>query len=152
MSSLDMRALVAWILKVLGWGVLFGAAAIGVEYLTGAGWAKVLVLAFVATGVVYMVLRYRSWSFEVKDDAVYLERGVFSRVKTIVPLVRIQHVDAKQTPLERITGLASVVIYTAGSQGSDARIPGLKPKRARELQDELKQHSIDHDSGLRDPV
>lgn len=152
MTSLDTRALAAWILEVTGWGALFGAAALGIESLTGAGWAKALVAAFVAAGVAYMILRYRSWRFEVMDDALYLERGVFNQVKTIVPLVRIQHVDSRRTPKERIMGLASVVVYTAGSQGSDARIPGLKPEHAERLQDELKQHSIETQASQRDAV
>jgi hypothetical protein len=33
-------------------------------------------------------LRYRSWTYEVRDDAIYLERGVLTRVRTVVPFVR----------------------------------------------------------------
>lgn len=95
-------------------------------------------LAFAAIGIVHAVLRYRIWRFDVQDDALFLERGVLTRVRTVVPYVRVQHVDTQRNPLERIVGLSSVVVYTAGSRGADVTIPGLVPSRASELQQTLR--------------
>lgn len=92
-----------------------------------------------ALGITHAILRYRIWGFIVRDDSLYLQRGVLIRVQTVVPYVRIQHVDTRRSPVERAVGLGSSVIYTAGSRGADVRIPGLKPDRARELQERLKQ-------------
>lgn len=89
-------------------------------------------------GVIHAILRYRIWGFIVRDDSLYLQRGVLIRVQTVVPYVRIQHVDTRRSPIERAVGLSSSVIYTAGSRGADVSIPGLKPQRARELQERLK--------------
>lgn len=93
-------------------------------------------------GVVFSVLRYRAWSYEVREDSLYLERGVVTRVRTVVPYVRIQHVDVSRGPLERVFGLATTVVYTAGSRGADVSIPGLTPERAGDLQTRLKQLAI----------
>ncbi|WP_178917022.1 PH domain-containing protein [Natronomonas gomsonensis] len=93
-------------------------------------------------GATLAVLRYRSWAYEVREDSLYLERGVVTRVKTVVPYVRIQHVDASRGPIERTFGLATTVVYTAGSRGADVSIPGLTPERADDLQDRLKQLAI----------
>jgi membrane protein YdbS with pleckstrin-like domain len=93
-------------------------------------------------GVVFSVLRYRAWSYELRDDSLYLERGVVTRVRTVVPYVRIQHVDASRGPLERVFGLATTVVYTAGSRGADVSIPGLTPERANDQQTRLKQLAI----------
>lgn len=93
-------------------------------------------------GAALSVLRYRSWCYEVREDSLYLERGVVTRVKTVVPYVRIQHVDASRGPIERTFGLATTVVYTAGSRGADVSIPGLTPERAEDLQTRLKQLAI----------
>jgi len=91
---------------------------------------------------VLAVLRYRSWSYEVREDSLYLERGVLTHTRTVVPYVRIQHVDASRGPVERALGLATAVVYTAGSRGADVSIPGLTTDRADDLQERLKRLAI----------
>ncbi|MFQ3318107.1 MAG: membrane protein YdbS with pleckstrin-like domain [Natronomonas sp.] len=109
----------------------------------GGPWIGVAVFTVVfLLGAVFSVLRYRSWSYEVREDSLYLERGVLTHVTTVVPHVRIQHVDASRGPVERAFGLATTVVYTAGSRGADVSIPGLTPERANDLQTRLKQLAI----------
>ena len=103
-----------------------------------AGAALVLALF----GVVSAVLRYRFWRYEIREDSIYLERGVFTRVRTVIPYVRIQHVDSSRRPVERAFGLASAVVYTAGSRGADVSIPGLTPQGADDLRERLKRLAI----------
>lgn len=88
-------------------------------------------------------LRYSVWRFEVREDALYIERGVLTRVKTVVPFVRVQHVDSQRGPVERVVGLATVVVYTAGSRSADVAIPGLTPERAEDLREELRRLAIE---------
>ncbi|MFB6302934.1 MAG: PH domain-containing protein [Haloferacaceae archaeon] len=99
-------------------------------------------VAVLAAGIALAVARYRLWRYEVRDDAIYLERGVFTRVRTVVPFVRIQHVDSSRGPVERVTGLASTVVYTAGSRGADVSVPGLTPSGADDLRERLKRLAI----------
>jgi len=98
-----------------------------------AGWAVLVVL-----GIVHSVFAHRIWRFELQDDALFLVRGVLTRTDTSVPYVRVQHVDTTRSPFERSAGLASVVVYTAGSRGADIAIPGLRPERATELRERLR--------------
>jgi len=100
----------------------------------------------------YQFLRYRNWGFEVQDDAVYIEHGVLVRVKKVVPFVRIQHIDSRRGPVERGTDLATLVIYTAGSRGADVSIPGLKPERADELREKLRELAIENEESIEDAV
>jgi len=99
-------------------------------------------VVFLVGGVGLALARYRVWRYEVREDALYLERGVFTRVQTVVPFVRIQHVDSSRGPLERIAGLASTVVYTAGSRGADVTVPGLTPAGADDLRERLKRLAI----------
>jgi membrane protein YdbS with pleckstrin-like domain len=106
-------------------------------------WVPLVVFtALLALAVLSAVLRYRRWRFRVREDSLYLERGVLTHVRTVVPYVRIQHVDASRGPFERALGLSSVVVYTAGSRGADVSIPGLVPGDADDLQERLKRLAI----------
>ncbi|MBO4248120.1 PH domain-containing protein [Halomicrobium sp. IBSBa] len=100
--------------------------------------AAVVVVAAVL-GTVHAVLRFRRWRFEIQDDALFLVRGVVTQVDTSVPYVRLQHTDTQRGPVERLVGLSSVVVYTAGTRGADIRIPGLRPERATELREQLRE-------------
>jgi len=97
-------------------------------------------------GTVYALRLYQLWRFELQDDALYLERGVVTFVETAVPFVRVQHVDTQFGPVERVLGLSSVVVYTAGSRNADVRIPGLTPDRARRLQDTLRELAVESEA------
>ncbi len=92
---------------------------------------------------VYNVLRYRSWGFEMKEDHLYLEHGVFKKVKSMVPYVRVQHIDTQRNVIERIAGLSSVVVFTAGSRGADVTLPGLLPEDADRTQEKLRDVAIE---------
>jgi membrane protein YdbS with pleckstrin-like domain len=142
MEMLHSRVRVVWAVgAALGAAVL--AAALGAvdRFFLGVGLALPLAVGLVVLvlGVVHALARYRIWRFEIQEDALYLERGVVTRVDTVVPFVRVQHVDTQRGPLERTTGLASVVVYTAGSRGADVTIPGLTPDRAQRIQTELRE-------------
>ena len=114
----------------------------------GGAWVgAVVALVVFVVAAVFAVLRYRSWAYEVREDSLYLERGVLTKVTTVVPYVRIQHVDASRGPIERTFGLATTVVYTAGSRGADVSIPGLSPERAEDLQTRLKQLAIAAEGG-----
>lgn len=130
-----------WALRVLAAaavvGVVVGAISVfAIEWgpLPGVGAAALLALV----GVGHSLLLYRSWRYEVREDALYLERGVITHVKTVVPFVRVQHIDTNRGPIDRLLGLSSLVVYTAGSRGADVTIPGLTPQDAEDLQERLK--------------
>lgn len=95
-----------------------------------------------ATGVLLALilpfLKYKFWKFEVREDEIYLERGILTRVKTTAPYRRIQHLDVQQSILERLAHLGKLVIYTAGTRGADVVIPGLPIDYAEDLRDKLK--------------
>jgi len=56
-----------------------------------------------------------------------------------VPVRRMQHVDLSRGPIERLFGLATLVVFTAGNEGSAFRVPGLPVHVAQELRDRIVQ-------------
>ncbi|RBI61840.1 hypothetical protein DMJ13_14255 [halophilic archaeon] len=149
MEALNPRVRFVWLAGTLLTALVLGAMAAAVDrFVVDVGvWVVAAVgVAALVFGVAYVVLRYRVWRFEIRDDDLYLERGVFTRVTTVVPFVRVQHVDTQRGPVERLLGLGSVVVYTAGSRGADVTIPGLTPDRATDLQRRLRNLAIESES------
>lgn len=101
------------------------------------------ILLFTGLASIYTVHRYRAWGFELREDHLYLEHGVFRKVKTMVPFVRIQHVDSQRNVVERLAGISHVVVYTAGSRGADVTVPGLLPREAEKMQEKLRDVAIE---------
>lgn len=145
MDSLDERILLVWLVATLAVasaiGVSFGVADalfVGVGVWVGPA-------AFVAAtffGSLYAALCFRAFRFECSRDAIYLERGVLSRVRTVVPLVYVHRVDVRRSPLERLVGLERLVIYTVGNRRACVTISGLSPDRATTIQDWLRECSF----------
>jgi len=149
MERLDSRVRFIWFFRAAVGSVFAG----GLGGVAAAFVDRIPVSPFVAGGLVFavvlalsavhVVLRYRAWRFEVREDTLYIERGVLVNVRTVVPYVRVQHVDARRGPIERALGLSSVVVYTAGSRGADVSIPGLVAGRADDVQETLRRLAIE---------
>jgi hypothetical protein len=160
-QALDPAIQIIWTIKLAGYTTLIAA---GVFFYDLTHWlggtrgllpAGVLTAAVVTLGAAYTLLwprlRYRYWSYELRPEELFLKHGVLNRVRTIVPLRRIQHLDVSQDVLEREFSLGRLVVHTAGSRSSDVVIPGLKLEMAERMRDEVKRYILD-DPLMEDPV
>ena len=77
-------------------------------------------------------LRWRTWRYGIDDREVDLQRGWWTRTRTVVPMARIQHVDTARGPLQRHFGLASVVLYTAAGANEIPALDEASAAAARE--------------------
>ena len=149
MEGLHPRTRLLWLVRAVVITLVVGLGAIAIDrWLTDVpayAIASVVVVVLVV-GIAFALRRYQVWQFELQDDSLYLERGVITFVETAVPYVRVQHVDTRFGPVERLFGLSSVVVYTAGSRNADVRIPGLRPARARALQDRLRELAVESET------
>jgi len=103
----------------------------------------VAIVITVLFGVVFPRLWYRFWRYALRDEVLFLERGVFNRVRTVVPLRRIQHLDVSQDIIEREFDLGKLIVHTAGTRSSDVVLPGLDFEEAERLRDELKNFILE---------
>lgn len=147
MESLEPRAAVVWVVRavIVAAAVAIGVAVAGRFLPIPPVAAPAIGVGLAVLGSSHAVLRHRRFRFELRADALYLERGVIVHVSTVVPYVRVQHVDTRRGPLERMTGLATTVVYTAGSRGADVSVPGLSPARANDLRDRLRELAIERE-------
>ncbi|MGM9929560.1 MAG: PH domain-containing protein [Bacillus sp. (in: firmicutes)] len=100
-----------------------------VEWVVYASWISVVVVTFL---FVYLLptLRWRWWRYEVRDEEIEIQKGLFVIKRTLVPMVRVQHVDTKQGPIMRKNDLATVEVSTAATVHE---IPALDRQEAERL-------------------
>lgn len=80
------------------------------------------------------MIRWYRWRYEVSEDEMDLLHGIWWTERTLVPMVRVQHVDTEQGPLLRRYGLATVKVSTAGGSHE---IPALLMVDAEILRDRI---------------
>jgi membrane protein YdbS with pleckstrin-like domain len=155
-NRLDPRATSVWRIQALvaGLPALIGAGVLAAVMLVVLGlptWLSVLPLGAVAlwlvlTLTVVPAYRYRRWRWEVTTDEIRLQRGVIVIERTVIPMVRVQHVDTSQGPIIGAFGLSEVRVSTAA--GTHA-IPALADAHAAELRDRIAQLArVSDDGGL----
>src|SRR3954468_10240202 len=100
----------------------------------GALW-QLLPLATLVVGVgAVPELRWRRWRYEVRDEEIDLLHGTVRLTRTLVPMLRVQHVDTTRGPIDQVLGLATVVVHTAAGKTT---IPALDESDAGLLRDRI---------------
>ncbi|WP_156290226.1 PH domain-containing protein [Oceanobacillus salinisoli] len=79
-------------------------------------------------------LRWKRWRYEIFEQEIYIQYGIWVMTRTLVPMIRVQHVDTKQGPVLKKFRLASVTISTAATTHE---IPALNEEDAGELRDRI---------------
>lgn len=79
----------------------------------------------------YKGFYYKAYALRQKD--IIYKSGYIWRTQTAVPFNRVQHCEVNHGPIDRMFGLTSLKIFTAGGSSSDMTIPGLKPEIANDL-------------------
>lgn len=83
---------------------------------------------------------YSHLGYRLDQRMLQVVHGWMFHTDTIVPFVRVQHIDVKRGPIEKAFGVASLVIHTAGTHNSIVTVPGLAPARAAEIRDIIREH------------
>jgi len=93
-------------------------------------------LVVTALALWFLRRRFRSWSYQEREEDLVVRRGVAFRRLSVVPYGRMQFVDVTAGPVERLFKLQTVKLHTAAA-ATDARIPGLEPGEAARLREQL---------------
>ena len=83
---------------------------------------------------------YRRLGYRIDERLLQAVRGWLIHVDTLVPFVRVQHIDVTRSLLDKMFGTASLVVHTAGTHNSMVRIDGLAPDRAVAMRDAIRAH------------
>ena len=140
-----VAAVIIWLIIVLGFiGASFLGAIVEPESIPNAlqhinawigpisFWAIVLNLIWPIPILIYMSLYFRSIEFSVKAETgetmpeVYVKQGVLTITRKHVPFRTITNISSKAGPFDRLFGIGSVHIETAGYSGSQQSGPEVK--------------------------
>ncbi|MGB8194882.1 MAG: PH domain-containing protein [Chitinophagaceae bacterium] len=83
-------------------------------------------------------------AYAMREKDVMYRTGFIIRELHVCPFNRIQHCSVHAGPLERQYGLASISLFTSGSDGSDLKIPGLTEEKAAAIR-EFIMHKVRND-------
>ncbi len=77
--------------------------------------------------IFYTDLLYYSYTFLLTDDMIIIEKGVIWKRKNAIPYSRVQNINITHNPLERMLGIATVHIHTAGMgmAYAEGKVPGI---------------------------
>ncbi|MBT2289360.1 PH domain-containing protein [Paenibacillus albidus] len=79
-------------------------------------------------------MKYRTWRYRIQEHEIELHHGIWFRKQTLIPFVRIQHVDAKQGPILRRYRLSTVTFSTAAGSHE---IPALSEQTAEQVRKQI---------------
>jgi membrane protein YdbS with pleckstrin-like domain len=147
-DRLAPRVIVLWTLGALVQALLLGAAGVAAleTYVRPkhpqwieAGWRLLWILlaaavVWAAAGPIWAWFRWRFW---VGPALLVMRHGILFEEEKAIPVSRMQHVDLTRGPIERLFGLATLVVHTAGTEGAVLRLPGLEYERACRLRDRI---------------
>lgn len=128
----------------------------GIVFLSVAAfWGKTwLVLTICGVWTLMSVLRllairkgFQHTAYALRERDLLYRSGWLWRQMLVVPFNRVQHCSIQEGLLDKLFGLSSLRVFTAGTSGSDMTIPGLAPQHAQRIKDFLiKRTALDEAS------
>lgn len=129
---------------LLLWAPLIVAALVLDQALSGTPWFGLPSVAVPLFALISLTLApariWRRLRYAIDGRLLRVVRGWLFHTDTIVPFVRVQHIDVTRGPLDKVFGTASLVVHTAGTHNSTVTLPGLAPDRAAEIRDTIREH------------
>ena len=85
--------------------------------------------------IIYPAIEYKQWKYAITEDKIEFSKGIFYIKTVTIPIIRIQHIQMNQGPINRSLKLADIEIATAGGMH---KIPNLELEKAEEISEYLK--------------
>lgn len=99
--------------------------------------AAIVVVAWVAALAAVAIVppvRRRIWWYAIGEEEVDLREGLLVISRTVVPMVRVQHVDLHRGPISTRMGLAEIELHTAAGS---VTIPALDRDEAERIRQQV---------------
>lgn len=107
------------------------AAAVGPVWVPLA--AAAFVLGLIGIAAVLQTVSVRHLGYLVRDHDLSLRRGVLVRTTSTIPYNRVQHVGVDRGPIERLYGLATLQLRSAGGVIGISGLTASDADRLKEL-------------------
>ncbi len=122
--QLPKKAVTVWRLYGLFQTIILAALAAGAVFLTNKfdwpiwiQWTMIaaVMLSIVCSIVLFPSIRWNIWRYEVREQEIEIQSGLFVVTRTLIPMVRVQHVDTEQGPILKKYNLANISISSAAT-------------------------------------
>lgn len=88
--------------------------------------AVILVIPFgIAAIIAGGVLQYWFFRFRLEEDRILIRQGVFRKTSLDLPFDRVQGINVERSLIDRILGLVTVSLDTAGSVTAEGQLPSV---------------------------
>lgn len=135
-NALRARAAVFWVPLFIAALIVNGIALADSPY---SGLVPALIALVGLSAIIVAPERiYRRLGYAIDGRLLRTVRGWLFHIDTIVPFVRVQHIDVTRGPFDKMFGTATLVVHTAGTHNSVVTLPGLSPDRAAEIRDAIR--------------
>lgn len=122
-------------------------AAVGVWSLAGLGPLVLLLIvgslnlavaaAIAVFSLVGSTVRWWRFGWQITDDALVIEQGLLQRQRRVVPLERIQSVEAVRQLRHRLFGVTGLRVEAVGGNETQGQLDALSPAEAARLRADL---------------
>ncbi len=109
----------------------FGALAVLIR---GTPYAALLIPLALLAVVAVAGLRYWFFRFRIEGDRIHIRQGILEKTSVELPFDRIQGINVERRPVDRLLGLVTVSLDTAGSETTEGELPCVSRGVAEELQ------------------
>ena len=82
------------------------------------------------------LIRYRRWRYALREEDLWIRFGLLTVTVSVIPYRRLQFVDTRSGPIDRLFGLSELIVHTA-ALGTSGRLPGLDASEAERLREVL---------------
>lgn len=134
-------ALLIWV----GVTLLFGLIAYADEEFTYKDWiyyiiipVTIVLLVGSIIAILFAILYYNSISYEIVEDEVHVNRGIITKTLKIVPYRTITNIEIKRGPYDRVLGIGTIELQTAGfssnKMGPEERLDGIPRDQLNKVQ------------------
>ncbi|TDF42163.1 PH domain-containing protein [Alteromonadaceae bacterium M269] len=93
----------------------------------------IVVVVIGAIHFTYHVLADPLKAYSLREKDITYRSGLIFRKVVTQPLRRVQHVEVEKGPIERMTGLATLQVFSAGGSSFTFAIPGLPEENAMQI-------------------
>ena len=110
----------------------FGAIAYLTRFrsMSGESWLPLVIPAAVVAIGAAALLRYWFFRFKLQEDRVLILQGVLKRTALDLPFDRVQGINVERSLVDRVLGLVTVRLDTAGSIVAEGRLPAVSTELA----------------------
>lgn len=99
-------------------------------------WAKYLFVVVTLGSFVYIILKWITSTYEIKNNSIMIREGVFHKNHRSIPIERIQNHQTTTNFLHRIFGLTSITLETGTSEDdASVKFPVITQQESQQIRD-----------------